>query len=106
MESWIDDNTDFEKIAVEAIFEKKRPIAKCCDNPEFHVFGYVHSHNRGSLWAWCSICRRFIHLDGVRFPDDFKNADGIQLKHLCAVPAYLEENKQIADKQLEEYLSS
>lgn len=106
MNKWIDDNTNFDNLAVETVFKKKRPVAKCCSNPDFHVYGYVHSPNRGSLWAWCSNCKRFVHLDGIRFPNDFKNADGIELKHLCAIPEYLEENKQIADKQLEAYLAS
>lgn len=106
MNNWIDDDTNFDTLAIEAVLHKKRPVAKCCGKPEFHVYGYVHSQSRGSMWAWCSNCKRFAHIDGVHFPEEFKNADGIELKYLSAVPNYLEENKQLANKHFEIYLNS
>ena len=105
MLQWKDDDTNFDAIAMETILNRTTTAVKCCEHPEFHVYGYVHSNGRGGLWAWCSNCRKFTHLDGVKFPNDFSNADGIELKYLCAVPDYLESKKSIVDAHLKDYLS-
>ena len=103
---WRDDKSNLTQVVDEAIHNKRLISAKCCDNPETHVFGYVHRNNRGSAWGWCSHCGAFVHLDGVTFPQSWKNVNELPLEMLYAVPINLEERKAIIDKHMAEFLKS
>ncbi len=68
-----------------------RPCPTCrSDWPSLHMFFRMHEPSGiGGLWVWCSNCGIHEH-ERVRVPQWWRNLEGIELKHLYAVPDYLE----------------
>ena len=66
-----------------------------CKKKEAHIYLQADSQ-RGAFWAWCSHCRVFEHAS-VMAPSYWKNDTFIDSSLLCALPDYLEIQKEKID---------
>ena len=96
MDKWTDGLTMGSVLT--AYYSGNEVVSDCCDSPQVHF--YVHKFNpassHGSAWAWCSNCKKYVHLDG--FTADIKNCNNVNPSKLCAVPEYLESIKSYIDE--------
>ena len=101
---WRNKNTNYAQVAYEAMQKGRRIQAKCCDNPQAHI--YLHKYEDGdcAAWVWCSACGSFAHYDGVIGDIVWENCDGVDYEQLAAIPDYLESVKEMVDAHTNRYL--
>ena len=96
---WKDGNDQIEELYVNIKKIEKFP-AKCpvCNKNDAHIYMHVYNDKtrRGGLWIWCSECYTFSH-SSIYVPEYWKNCPLVEEEELCAIPAYLNEIREIVD---------
>ena len=95
---WKDDmSNELDKIFIARINNQSIETNSCCNKPELHIYAHKWDDKFSSGWIWCSQCKKYSHLDGIKLPNNWNNCELIDVDKLCAVPIYLEQNKNIID---------
>lgn len=91
--------TDYD---LDILLESREFPAICpnCHKKEAHTYIQAYSQ-RGAFWAWCSHCNVFEHA-AIIAPSYWKNDTFIDANRLCALPDYLETQKEKIDIYLTE----
>lgn len=100
---WKDDATNLDTVAIRAMMMGAKTEPKCCSKSNVHIYCHRYTDKRGSVWAWCSNCGSFTHLDGLPINKAWVNCDDIDYHKLTAVPKYLDSVAGIVDTHFEEY---
>lgn len=105
---WKDGNDKIEELYINLKKIKKFPaICPICYGNNAHVYMHVYNDKtrRGGLWIWCSECYAFSH-SSIYVPEYWENCPSVDFEKLCAIPAYLEENKSDIDDWLNKSIFS
>lgn len=105
-----DDSKDEIMDIVEVIEKDKNPqIPIRCpicntDNAHIYMHRWEDNRDRGTIWTWCSNCRRCMHASRVKVPIWWENADFIDVSELTSHPIFLESKVDMIDKYLRKLL--
>lgn len=95
---WKDDNDKIGELYVNRSREKFPAICPVCKKSDAHMYMHIYDDEtrRGGLWIWCSECHIFSH-SSIYVAEYWKNCPLVEEEKLYAIPAYLDEMRDIID---------
>ena len=105
---WKDDNDKIEELYLNLKSVIKFPaICPICKKNNAHIYMHVFDEKtrRGGLWIWCSECYAFSHAS-IYVPEYWKNCPLVEAEKLCAIPAYLDEIREIIDAHVDDIMNN
>lgn len=94
---WEDNNSIFDNAAIDFALGVKKIDVKCCKSPEVHFYAHRFSEDKGTVWFWCSNCKKYQHYSKVKIENNWNNLESVDGEILSVLPDYLEEHKKEID---------